>query len=700
MFSRAILLEFSFPVAHFLLNYSHSAFQKEHLMLPNRPRKRHFIPSRSTALLQSLEPRRLLTALTINDTPAVDTITLGVTPTGGIKVILNAVETDYKTSQFDSVIVNSTTANDTINVQATVLPTTVHYSSAANVNVGDASGMQDIQAALNANGVAGGPAADGTAVITLNDTGDSTARTILMTTSGDRESITGLAPAEISIGVVNHPLAAAAPGASISQDSLILTTGAANDAVTIQGLRAGLGITLLNAGGNDAINIGNGSLAQIYSGISIWGRPALSQQSDQSSLTLDDSTDAQPAQFTLSALFPPGPGALLDIDFQGSALAAQRISARIVEINSLTIDGGSGGNAFTVQALPARASDDGPTVTLNTGAGNDKVTLNTTPADTLVNVNGQSGDDAFTAGPLGPFAPSGINGNLKFDGGAGDDTLKILGPQANGLDIPTVPVILTVGLAQHRDLTIRFTDITKLQIENGNYEIDNDLGHISLFVASEASNISFESSTAVTINATQNLTALDISASPVTLADGGAIVLNTNSLHITGGSLDLADDSLQVHYAGSVTPFSTIRASIFAHQILTGNADSRHNLGYADSADGIVATLPASTVLVTYALYGDANLDRTVGFADLVTLAQHYGQSGNANWVQGDFNYDSAVGFADLVLLAQNYGSSFPMTAAIASAAPTPAAALVAPTPVPRPVVSKPIIAPRRPIRR
>ena|SRR5690348_17653353 len=52
---------------------------------------------------------------------------------------------------------------------------------------------------------------------------------------------------------------------------------------------------------------------------------------------------------------------------------------------------------------------------------------------------------------------------------------------------------------------------------------------------------------------------------------------------------------------------------------------------------------------------GDANLDGTVNFADLIKLAQNYGRSGAA-WAQGDFDGDGTVAFADLITLAQNYG--------------------------------------------
>jgi hypothetical protein len=52
---------------------------------------------------------------------------------------------------------------------------------------------------------------------------------------------------------------------------------------------------------------------------------------------------------------------------------------------------------------------------------------------------------------------------------------------------------------------------------------------------------------------------------------------------------------------------------------------------------------------------GDTNHDGTVNFADLLTLAQHYGST-NAVWETGDFNNDQVVSFPDLLTLAQHYG--------------------------------------------
>src|SRR5207253_8133791 len=112
---------------------------------------------------------------------------------------------------------------------------------------------------------------------------------------------------------------------------------------------------------------------------------------------------------------------------------------------------------------------------------------------------------------------------------------------------------------------------------------------------------------------------------------------------------------------------------------------------YADSADNVIPGLGAQTVLVRFALLGDANLNNKVDFNDLVLLAQHYGAA-NANWDQGDFNYDGQVNFDDLTILAQNY--SGPSAApAVVAAAPANAAVIASGT---TPKSPKPVSKPAR----
>ncbi|HEY7114955.1 MAG TPA: hypothetical protein VH475_00120, partial [Tepidisphaeraceae bacterium] len=85
-------------------------------------------------------------------------------------------------------------------------------------------------------------------------------------------------------------------------------------------------------------------------------------------------------------------------------------------------------------------------------------------------------------------------------------------------------------------------------------------------------------------------------------------------------------------------------------------------LGPAGDADHVRYAAPAYdatgvTLTVTQRLLGDANLDGSVDFNDLVPLAQHYDGAPDTPdpWQSGDFTGDGLVDFNDLVPLAQHY---------------------------------------------
>src|SRR5205085_1257766 len=78
-------------------------------------------------------------------------------------------------------------------------------------------------------------------------------------------------------------------------------------------------------------------------------------------------------------------------------------------------------------------------------------------------------------------------------------------------------------------------------------------------------------------------------------------------------------------------------------------------------------SVDSTSLLVRYTLRGDADLNGTVDFQDLVCLAQNYGTApGTAPdaWMRGDFDGDGLINFNDLTLLAQNYGDATPASMA------------------------------------
>jgi hypothetical protein len=95
-----------------------------------------------------------------------------------------------------------------------------------------------------------------------------------------------------------------------------------------------------------------------------------------------------------------------------------------------------------------------------------------------------------------------------------------------------------------------------------------------------------------------------------------------------------------------------------------GLANGNYRLTLAAVAVADVAGNELATAVVyegadVFVLAGDATRDRAVNFADLLILAQNYGQTGRT-YSQGNIDYslDGLVGFNDLLILAQRYGTS------------------------------------------
>jgi len=179
---------------------------------------------------------------------------------------------------------------------------------------------------------------------------------------------------------------------------------------------------------------------------------------------------------------------------------------------------------------------------------------------------------------------------------------------------------------------------------------------------------------AMTISGNASAT-VGVTGTPTSL---GTAVLRMTSLAITtGGKLDLGNNRLIVDDDGS-TPVTSVRdmiTSAYAKGAWNGKglassaSNASRELGYARASEVLSPTgglfagqnVSGSAILVRYTLSGDANLDGTVDFNDLVKLAQNYNVAdGTRTWVGGDFNYDGNTDFNDLVKLAQNYNLALP----------------------------------------
>ncbi len=150
----------------------------------------------------------------------------------------------------------------------------------------------------------------------------------------------------------------------------------------------------------------------------------------------------------------------------------------------------------------------------------------------------------------------------------------------------------------------------------------------------------------------------------VTTITGGTLRLAAAAQNVltNAGGLDVRAGVVLFDYS-TTSPAETIRADLamsyaadfHAGQIRSTTAGSGDALGWK--------VLSATQVEVARTKFGDANLDLSVNFDDLLTLAQNYGMATGATWAQGDFNYDQQVSFDDLLALAQQYGTSATISA-------------------------------------
>jgi hypothetical protein len=154
----------------------------------------------------------------------------------------------------------------------------------------------------------------------------------------------------------------------------------------------------------------------------------------------------------------------------------------------------------------------------------------------------------------------------------------------------------------------------------------------------------------------------------------------------SGTTLEIGQSTVYVNYADGPSPAAAIFAALqggcnggawngsgagVSGAITSVTAASgpagAFGIGFADSADGMVAGQPANTVEIRYTLMGDANLDGTVNGSDAVLLGRNYLVGGKTAWDLGNFNYDSTINLADAAFLQKNYNAT--VTASLTPAA-------------------------------
>jgi autotransporter-associated beta strand protein len=160
-----------------------------------------------------------------------------------------------------------------------------------------------------------------------------------------------------------------------------------------------------------------------------------------------------------------------------------------------------------------------------------------------------------------------------------------------------------------------------------------------------------------------------------TTVQAGTLVIGNSARTpvLASNGTDLRGGTLVFDYTGGTTPAAQVLALLDAgfDQATKFSAGAlRNTLLPAGQLLGWTDDTLSKRVTVRTTLAGDANLDLTVNFDDLLVLAANY--NGSATWGGGDFNYDGAVNFDDLLALAANYNATIPAGGAWALAAAVP----------------------------
>jgi len=232
-------------------------------------------------------------------------------------------------------------------------------------------------------------------------------------------------------------------------------------------------------------------------------------------------------------------------------------------------------------------------------------------------------------------------------GTSADDTLEFAGPIAE-------PITFDGGAGEDQ-----------IEVVSGTFTFASDAGALC-----DALGVHVADGATAVFNATQHLRHLDVDGS-ATLTQGGAKLLITRGLEVTG-RLNLSDNDLVLDYAeGEANPLRAVEAMIAAAYdfgawdlpgLYTDMFDATQRglttlaiadpfalfgLGASDTMEFSGITVDGTSVLVKYSYAGDVNLDGLVDGGDYGTLDNWIQFPGTSGYWNGDVNFDGVIDGAD-----------------------------------------------------
>ena len=256
---------------------------------------------------------------------------------------------------------------------------------------------------------------------------------------------------------------------------------------------------------------------------------------------------------------------------------------------------------------------------------------------------GLGGDDVVTVDySLGD--PFGAGRLIEFDGGAGADSLVVVG---GGMGEHSIDATSIVRAGKE----IERGGVEHLRLEGGAYVAVSDLSGIALVLSNDA---------AIRFEVSQHLSKLSVSENAaVTMTASGQHVIRLSDLEISNGRIDLADNALVLDataatkqmwhdtlFAWVVTARNGGPAVWQGSGLGTSLGTASMGLGLAINSTGgapllsMVAgkTVGPDAVIARLAGVGDANLDGRLTVADYLRMDRASAR-GLGGWFNGDFDY-------------------------------------------------------------
>ena len=295
------------------------------------------------------------------------------------QVFLNGVLQDSQPwSAVGNVNITTLNGNDTVNIENVVVPATV------NVNLG--KGNDTVFLSPTAHQISniennvvlhGGTGFDLLNVADQSNTFDSTWSLLADSVRGGGSGLISYDVNFSHVGIVGIVGGSGNNVYSVNDvgSSTVLTPGNGNDTVNIMAARSA--VTVLGSGrGKDVVNVGDGgSLAGLLAALTLDNPTSFSHVNINDAADTTNHPNVVLSAHSLTGLTPSA------INFGANAVA------------SLTIQGGSGTNTYTVSGTPGSTNN-----TLNAGAGTDAVNVLGTGKPLTVNSADGSGADVITLG--------------------------------------------------------------------------------------------------------------------------------------------------------------------------------------------------------------------------------------------------------------------------------------------------------------